>query len=117
MVLENLVSNAAKYSPPGTDITVGAKDDQGEVLLWVKDFGIGMPAEELERIFGDFYRIDNTDRRQTGGAGLGLALAREIVRLHHGRIWATSVPDQGSTFFIALPAAPTTPADDPETAN
>ncbi|WP_432822872.1 sensor histidine kinase [Trichloromonas sp.] len=109
LVLDNLVSNAVKYSPQGGDIIVGADSENGLVRLWVKDQGIGMAPDELERIFGDFYRIDNTDRRQTSGAGLGLTLAREIVQLHQGRIWAESAPGRGSTIFLALPAAPAMP--------
>jgi len=117
LVLDNLISNAVKYSPQGSDITIGADVENGEVRLWVKDQGIGMPPGELERIFDDFYRVDNTDRRQTGGAGLGLALAREIVNLHHGRIWAQSVPGQGSTFFLSLPAVPEPQPVEQEKAN
>lgn len=113
LVLDNLLSNAVKFSPQGGDIVVGARAVQDEIFLWVKDQGIGMPPEELERIFTDFYRIDNTDQRQTGGTGLGLTLAREIIQLHQGRIWAESAPGQGSTFFLALPAAPSRiPASD-----
>jgi signal transduction histidine kinase len=80
--------------------------DQGDIVLSVTDQGIGVNPADLERIFTDFYRVDNTDRRRTSGAGLGLSLAREIVRLHGGRIWAESLPGKGSTFFIALPADP-----------
>lgn len=113
LVLDNLIANAVKYSPQGTDIIVGARAENNEIQLWVKDRGIGMPAEELTRIFNDFYRVDNTDQRHTSGAGLGLTLAREIIQLHQGRIWVESTPGQGSTFFLALPSAPTTPAQPP----
>ncbi len=101
-VLENLLSNALKYSPAGV-ITVAACQQENELLLSVRDQGIGIPPGELERIFERFYRVDNTDRRGIGGTGLGLALVKEIVRAHGGRVWAESHPGKGSTFFVALP--------------
>lgn len=104
-VLEQLLSNAVKFSPTGGEIRLGASRREEEVLLWVRDAGKGMGAEELERIFQPFYRIDNTDRREAGGTGLGLALVREIVREHGGRTWAESARGEGSTFYIALPVA------------
>ncbi|MEJ2200926.1 MAG: ATP-binding protein, partial [Desulfuromonadaceae bacterium] len=90
LVLENLVSNALKFSPQEETVEIGARFENEEVLFWIKDRGVGIPAEELDRIFSDFYRIDNSDQRQTGGAGLGLTLAREIILLHQGRIWTES---------------------------
>jgi len=117
LVLDNLVSNAVKYSPPDTEIAAGADRADGEIRLWVRDQGIGLSTEELKRIFGDFYRVDNSDRRRTGGAGLGLALAREIVAMHQGRIWVESTPEKGSTFFFTLPAASTLSSPAPESGN
>jgi len=114
LVLDNLLANAFKYSPQGGDITIGAHVKNGEIILSVADQGIGMDAADLQPIFSEFYRVDNTDRRLTSGAGLGLTLAREIVRLHGGRIWAESIPGKGSTFFIALTAAL---EDDAKTSN
>ena len=93
------------YSPEGGEIVLGAKSQGDEVLLWVKDPGVGLEPGELERIFVPFFRVDNSDRRRTGGVGLGLPLAREIVSRHQGRIWAESVPGSGSTFYVALPGA------------
>ncbi len=74
------------------------------VTIWVKDEGVGIPPELQERIFDRFYRLDNTDRRLVGGAGLGLALVREIVTAHGGRVWVESTPGKGSTFHVSLPA-------------
>jgi two-component system phosphate regulon sensor histidine kinase PhoR len=103
-VLVNLISNAIKYSPEGTTITLGAHRDGEKVVIWVRDVGMGIPAELLDKIFERFYRIDNTDRRMVGGAGLGLALVREIVTTHNGRIWVESAVGKGSTFYVELPA-------------
>jgi len=102
-LLCNLLSNAIKYSPDGGVITVGAMLDGRSVVLSVRDEGIGIPADLQELIFDKFYRVDNTDSRRIGGTGLGLALVREIVALHSGRIWVESEPGKGSTFFVALP--------------
>ena len=74
--------------------------------LWVADEGIGIGGDDLERVFDSFYRVDNTDARTAGGAGLGLTLVRELVRLHGGKVWAESRPGKGSTFFVRLPVEP-----------
>ncbi|HYS44256.1 MAG TPA: ATP-binding protein [Geobacteraceae bacterium] len=103
-LLVNLVSNAIKYSPEGTAITLGAHREGGNVVIWVRDEGMGVPAELCDKIFERFYRIDNTDRRMIGGAGLGLALVREIVAAHNGRVWVESTVGKGSTFYVELPA-------------
>lgn len=104
-VLNNLLSNACKYSPGSTTIEVGADlGDQG-VRIWVKDQGCGIPAEMRDKIFERFYRVDNTDRRQVGGTGLGLALVQEIIATHGGRVWVEPNPAGGSIFYLALPLA------------
>ena len=105
-VLVNLVSNAVKYSAEGTTITLGAHREGESVIMWVRDEGIGIPADMQEKIFERFYRIDNSDRRLVGGAGLGLALVREIVSAHSGRVWTESSEGKGSTFYVQLPAIP-----------
>ncbi len=102
-VLCNLFSNAIKYSPQGGTIRVEAYADDKQAFLTVADQGIGIPAQELERVFDRFYRLDNPITRQVRGAGLGLAVCRNMVRAHDGHIWAKSTPGQGSTFFITLP--------------
>jgi signal transduction histidine kinase len=105
-VLSNLISNAVKYSPQGSRVTLGARREGEMVTFWVKDEGMGIPPELQERIFERFYRCDNTDRRLVGGAGLGLALVREIVIAHGGRVWVESAAEKGSTFYVALPGVP-----------
>lgn len=111
LVMDNLLTNALKYSPEGGAITLGAGNDHDDVVLWVRDQGIGMDPSELQLIFNDFYRIDNTDRRRTGGAGLGLTLVREIIQLHKGSVRVESSPGAGSTFYLSLPAVPATPPE------
>lgn len=107
-VMTNLLSNARKYSAEGEEIEVGVRVDQDnqrrakEVLVWVKDHGRGISAEQLPHLFERFYRADPSDHA-TRGFGIGLYVSREIVRGHGGRIWAESVLGQGSTFFVALP--------------
>ena len=105
-VLVNLVSNAIKYSPEGTTVTLGARSEDGSVIIRVTDEGIGIPADMREKIFERFYRVDNTDRRLVGGAGLGLTLVREIVDAHHGKVWVESSVGRGSTFCVQVPAVP-----------
>lgn len=102
-VVENLVSNAIKYSPEGGVVTLGGRREGNELILWVKDQGIGIPADELDKIFDRFYRAKEIERRSIAGTGLGLALVREVVKEHGGRVWAESTWGQGSTFFVALP--------------
>ena len=106
-VFNNLVSNAVKYSPQGGEIYLGARREDDSVFIVVRDEGIGIPAEARERIFDQFYRVDNTDRRSTGGTGVGLALVREIVNAHGGRVWTTGNAGRGSTFHVRLPLSET----------
>jgi PAS domain S-box-containing protein len=100
--LNNLVSNALKYSPDGGEVRVGARLQEEEVLVWVSDQGVGIPAEALPHIFSKFYRVDNTVTRKIGGTGLGLALVKDIVELHGGRVWAESQVQKGSVFYFTL---------------
>ena len=102
-VLTNLLSNAVKYSPKGGNIVLGARREDGNVTLWVKDEGVGIAKEEQDKIFDRFYRVDNTARRNTSGAGLGLALVKEIVLAHGGHFWVESAVWKGSTFYVSLP--------------
>ena len=80
---------------------------ENTVVVSVKDEGIGIPPESQEKVFDRFFRVNNTDCRPTGGAGLGLALTREIVKTHGGSVWVESAPDHGSTFYVSLPIATT----------
>lgn len=102
-VLDNLVGNAIKYSPNGGEITIGGDTDDRYVRVYVRDQGIGIPENELERIFDRFYRIDGAMSRKTNGAGLGLYLVRAIVETHGGSIRVKSKLGQGSTFYFTLP--------------
>jgi PAS domain S-box-containing protein len=105
--LNNLLSNAIKFSPAGSEIHLTARElDESEALIEVRDQGRGIPADKLEHIFDRFQQGDASDSRAMGGTGLGLAICRSIVRQHGGRIWATSVPDQGTTIHFTLPTKP-----------
>jgi two-component system phosphate regulon sensor histidine kinase PhoR len=103
LVVTNLVHNAVKFTPPGGRITVAARASGDDVLLSVQDTGVGIPAEDLARIFERFYKGDRA--RSGGGTGLGLAIAKHIVQGHGGQIRAESVEGQGSTFYFTLPVA------------
>ena len=105
-VLNNLVTNAIKYSPAGGPIVIDVRDEPEGVRVAVSDQGIGIPDKELDAIFGLFYRSPDRAARDAAGMGLGLYISREIVARHGGRIWAESVPERGSTFFVVLPEMP-----------
>ena len=100
-VLVNLLHNAIKFTPPGGSITVSASSDDSGVRISVADTGVGIPADDLPRVFERFYKADKA--RSGGGTGLGLAIARHIVEAHGGRIWAESVEGRGATFIFTLP--------------
>jgi len=103
--LVNLISNAIKYSHNDSEVTIGARWDDNYVTLWVKDEGMGIPSESLDKVFDMFYRVDNSSSRKTTGTGLGLALVKDIVLAHDGRVWVESEVGKGSTFYISLPVA------------
>jgi len=100
-----LISNAIKYSHNDSEVTIGARWDDNYVTLWVKDEGMGIPSESLDKVFDMFYRVDNSSSRKTTGTGLGLALVKDIVLAHDGRVWVESEVGKGSTFYISLPVA------------
>ena len=104
-VLVNLLHNAVKFSPDGGRIVVGVREDPGEVRVWVRDPGIGVPYADLARIFERFYKVDRARVRGRGGTGLGLSICRHVVESHGGRIWAESEDGSGSTFILVLPQA------------
>jgi PAS domain S-box-containing protein len=103
-VVTNLASNAIKFSPRGTTVTLAAAADGGAVRITVADQGRGLPPDQLERVFERFAQVDAADHRELRGAGLGLAICRAIVGQHGGRIWVESAgPGRGSTFSFTLP--------------
>jgi two-component system, OmpR family, sensor histidine kinase VicK len=105
--LSNLISNAIKFSPAGSEIHLTARNlDGNEALIEVRDQGPGIPADKIEHIFDRFHQGDASDSRAKGGTGLGLAICRSIITHHGGRIWATSAPNQGTTFHFTLPTKP-----------
>ena len=105
-VLNNLVTNAIKYSPSGGTITIEVRPDDGGVRLSVTDQGIGIPEKELDAIFGPFYRSPDRAARDAAGMGLGLYISKEIVVRHGGRIWAESGGVKGSTLNVLIPRVP-----------
>jgi PAS domain S-box-containing protein len=104
-VLSALIENAANYSPGGGEITVGLAKQDGNVRFSVHDEGIGIPVSEHDRIFEKFYRLDPNMTGGVGGVGLGLYIARELVKHMNGTIWVVSEPGSGSTFAFELPVA------------
>ena len=109
-VLYNLISNALRHTPAGGTITTNAELREDRVLIIVRDTGSGIAPEELPRVFERFYRADRSRARSTGGSGLGLTIAKQIVEAHGGQIWAQSWLGTGSTFAFSLPlSAPDSP--------
>jgi two-component system phosphate regulon sensor histidine kinase PhoR len=103
-VLSNLLSNAVKFTPPGGRIEAGVRSVEGLVHAWVADTGVGIPSDQLLRVFERFYKIDPS--RATSGTGLGLAICKHVVRAHGGEIWATSGGlGLGATFTLTLQIA------------
>jgi len=101
-VLLNLLTNASKFTPEGKNITLRAKKRNDDLIIEVQDSGIGISKENQARLFQPYYRVES-DRQRYPGLGLGLALAKQIVELHGGKIWVESELGKGSTFAISLP--------------
>jgi signal transduction histidine kinase len=102
-VIINVVSNALKYSLEGSSVEVSTSQDARHALVQVRDYGHGIAKDDLSRIFETFYRTTDAQASCASGLGLGLAIAKEIVELHEGRMWCESELGQGSTFFVELP--------------
>lgn len=100
-VLVNLIHNAVKFTRRGGSVTLSAKEEKGVVIFAVHDTGVGIPADDLPRIFERFYRVDKS--RAGGGTGLGLSIAKHIVEAHNGKIWAQSREGEGSVFYFSIP--------------
>jgi PAS domain S-box-containing protein len=108
-VVTNIFDNAVKYTEQGK-VSIGLTGNNQVVQFYVKDTGPGIPAEDIPHLFQKFYRVDNSATRTIGGTGLGLFISRKIVELYHGRIWAESEIDHGTTFYINLPRLSTSQA-------
>ena len=104
-VFDNIMNNAIKYSPNGKNIAVRVRQNynHNRVSISIKDEGVGIPLVHIDKIFNRFYRVDKSRQRTMGGTGLGLALAKNIVEAHRGRIWAQSREGYGSIIFVTLP--------------
>ncbi len=103
-VVINILSNAVKYTPSGGHIVLSAaRRDEGHVMIRVKDDGMGIPKDDIPRLFERFYRVDKARSRAKGGSGLGLAIAKEMVEAHRGTIYLESQLDEGTTVTVVLP--------------
>jgi signal transduction histidine kinase len=101
------MNNAVSFTPAGGEIKVLAQVKNGEAHISVTDTGIGLTTEQFERIFEEFYQVEDHMTRQHGGLGIGLSICRAVIASHGGRVWAQSPGlGQGSTFTVALPLAP-----------
>jgi len=111
-VLGNLLSNALRYTLKGGIVTLAASLLENEVEIRIQDTGPGIGAEDIQHVFDRFYRADKSRQRDSGGLGLGLAIAKSIVENHGGHIWAESPDDSGTTFVIRLPVVDTHQSDE-----
>lgn len=103
-VFANLMNNAVRFTPQGGKVNLSVLLEKNEVRVLIRDSGIGIPRQDLEKIFEEFYQVENHLRRHMGGMGLGLSIARGLLKLHNGRIWAESPGEgKGSTFTVVLP--------------
>jgi len=102
-VISNFINNAAKYSPNGKPITISCEIIENEVIVSVRDEGIGIKQQDLNLVFDRFYRAEAAHKHKISGFGIGLYLSFEIIKQHNGRIWAESEPEVGSTFYFTVP--------------
>jgi two-component system phosphate regulon sensor histidine kinase PhoR len=99
----NLVDNAIKYSKPGGEVKISARADDAQIVIEIKDNGIGISQSDQQRIFERFYRVDKSRSRAQGGSGLGLSIVKKIAEEHGGTVSVESTLGEGSTFRITLP--------------
>jgi signal transduction histidine kinase len=104
--MDNLVSNAVKYSPHGKPIRVAVTTSEVDIRFAVEDEGPGLTEEDKEKLFGKFERLSAAPTGDESSTGLGLSIVKQIIEKHDGRVWAESTHGEGSTFFIALPRSP-----------
>lgn len=109
-ILDNLIENAIKYTPKG-QVVIDMSGNEDNVTISIKDSGLGIPAEDIPHLFQKFYRVNNMDRQEIGGTGLGLYLVRRLAEAMQGRVWVESVFGEGSTFFLELPRVETQEAE------
>lgn len=102
-VIENLLGNAVKYTPRGGSVGIIIKREDGQIVCSFSDSGVGIPADEQDKIFQRFFRGSNVSKIQTDGTGLGLFIAKALVEAHKGRIWFESQEGKGTTFYFSLP--------------
>jgi signal transduction histidine kinase len=107
-VLTNLINNAVKYSPKGTEVIVAVSKNKTSVSTCVSDFGIGIPEKDKEKIFDRFYRVNEEETHTFSGLGLGLYISAQIIERLKGKIYVTSKPGNGSTFCFTIPIKPKT---------
>ncbi|MGB7572666.1 MAG: ATP-binding protein [Thermodesulfobacteriota bacterium] len=106
-VFINLLDNAIKYTPEGGEISISAfENERREIQVLIQDNGMGIPKEDLSRIFERFYRVDKGRSQELGGTGLGLSIVKHIIQAHGGKVWVESQPGKGSTFYFTLPKRP-----------
>jgi PAS domain S-box-containing protein len=113
-VFDNLLSNAIKFSPNGGQVTITMQDLGAALRVEMRDQGIGIPADQHDKIWRRFYQVDGSATRHFGGTGLGLAIVKSIVEAHGGNVWVESVSGQGSTFFFTVPKSETRPVATPD---
>jgi signal transduction histidine kinase len=100
----NLLNNAIRFSLDGGQITIGVIEQGNNVLAWVQDKGIGIPTDKLQKVFEEFYQIEPPNTRRYGGLGIGLTIAKGLIEVQGGQIWAESEgPDTGTTLKVTLP--------------
>ncbi len=104
-IFMNLIDNAIKFNKPGGQVDIGARPEDGNVVISIKDTGRGIAPEDLPRVFERFYRTDRARSRDVAGTGLGLAIVKHLVEAHQGSLSAESQAGQGSTFSFTLPIA------------
>ena len=104
LVIDNILGNAIKYAPDSKEIKVDVFNSNDEIIVRIKDEGIGIPREDLKNIFSRFYRVRGPNATFSG-SGIGLYISSEIIRRHGGKIWAESEIKKGSTFYFSIPAS------------
>src|SRR3989338_8093131 len=102
-MLTNLLANSVKYTPMGGKVEINIKAIGSRILIEIIDNGIGIPSDELPKLFEEFYRASNARELERDGTGLGLSIAKRVVEMHNGKIWVESEEGKGSKFSIELP--------------